>query len=92
MDTNQSWKSIFERWPKDLPRRGIVTTTLDEQYPFKGYMIAGDMVLLERTNVDPLGTRFMFLPYANIAAVKIVDVVKEQTFSSMGYEGKLSGK
>ena len=92
MDTNHNWKSIFERWPNDLPRRGLVTTTLDEQFPFKGYMMAGDMILLERTNVDPLGTRYMFVPYANIAAVKIVDVIQEKIFASMGYEGKLSGK
>jgi hypothetical protein len=92
MELNKLWRPMFERWPQDLPRRGVVTTTLEEQYPFKGYMVSGDLVLLERTNPDPLGTRFMFLPYAQIAAVKIVDVVQEKTFASMGYEGKLSGK
>ena len=55
-------------------------------------MLAGENVLLERTNPDPLGTRFMILPYRNMAAVKFVDVIKEKVFTSMGFEGHLSGK
>jgi hypothetical protein len=92
MDVNQTWKSLFERWPEDLPHRGIVTSSLDEQIPFKGFMQKGDTLLLERTNPDPLGTRFIILPFANIAKVKLVDVIKDKTFTSMGFEGKLSGK
>ena len=92
MEITETWKRLFQRWPQDLPQRGVVTTTLNEQLPFKGFMLAGETVLLERTNPDPLGTRFIFLPYANVAAVKIVDVIKEKIFAAMGYEGKLSGK
>jgi hypothetical protein len=92
MEIQLTWKRTFERWPQDLPRRGVVTTTLDEQIPFKGFMLSGDMVLLERTNPDPLGTRFIILPYANVAAMKFVDVIKEKIFSAMGFEGHLSGK
>jgi hypothetical protein len=92
MEISQIWKSLFERWPQDLPRRGVVTTTLDEQIPFKGFMLTRETVLLERTNPDPLGTRFIVLPYPNMAAVKLVDVIKEKIFTSMGFEGKLSGK
>lgn len=92
MEINQTWKSLFQDWPTELPRRGVVTTSLDEQIPFKGFMLKGERLLLERTNPDPMGTRFIFLPYTNIAAVKLVDVVKETVFCSMGFEGKLSGK
>jgi hypothetical protein len=92
MEIRQIWKKTFERWPQDLPQRGIVTTTLEEQIPFKGYMLSGEAVLLERANPDPLGTRFIILPYDNMAAIKLVDVIKEKTFSAMGFEGKLSAK
>lgn len=92
MEPSQIWKTLFEQWSPDMPRRGVVTTSLDEQFPFKAFMLTGETVLLERTNPDPLGTRFMILPYSNIVAVKVVDVVKQKTFSSMGFEGKLSGK
>jgi hypothetical protein len=92
MEISQTWKSLFESWPRDLPHRGVVTTSLDEQIPFKGFMLKGETILLERTNPDPLGVRFIILPYTSVVKVKLVDVIKESTFCSMGFEGKLSGK
>jgi len=92
MEAARYWKSLFQRWPRDLPKRGLLVTTLNEQLPFKSFMIEKDFVVLERTNPDPQGSRYLFVPYESISIAKIVDVIPEKVFASMGFEGKLTGK
>jgi hypothetical protein len=42
---------------------------------------------LERQTPDSLGARTIILEYAQISAMKIVDVVKSKSFQSIGFEG-----
>jgi len=87
-----TWKTFFAEWSGDLPRKGIVVTVLSEQIPFKGFMTSADIVLLERTNPDPLGTRLILIPYDQISIVKLTEVVGRSVFSEIGFSGKLSGR
>lgn len=64
---------------------------LDEAMPFKGFMVRGDTVLLERTNPDTLGARFLLVPFSEIAVVKFVDPLKQAVFESAGFKGVLVG-
>jgi hypothetical protein len=77
-------------WPTGIPRRGVMLTTLNETTPFKSFMIKDDLLLLERTNPDPLGSRFVLLGYDAINSVKLVDPLKESVFTAAGFLGKLS--
>ena len=90
MAESSNWEQVFLKWPASIQRRGILTTTLDEQIPFKGFMTSAVMLLLERTNPDSLGARFIQLEYHRIAALKYIDPLKTSNFTEIGFEGKMS--
>jgi hypothetical protein len=90
MSTSQTWKTLFYEWPTGIQRRGILVNTLNEAMPFKSYMVRGDTLLLERSNPDSLGARFILLGFDSISSVKFIDPLKESVFNAAGFEGKLS--
>jgi hypothetical protein len=91
MNSVETWKSQFLNWPKGIAPKGVLVSTLNESIPFKGFMVKDNMVLLERTNPDPLGARFILISYEAINCVKLVDPLKETTFTAAGFAGKLTG-
>jgi hypothetical protein len=91
MSSSQTWKNVFTSWPEAIPRRGVLVSSLNETMPFKGFMVKDDMVLLERTNPDPIGVRYILLSFADINTVKFIDPMKESIFTGAGYVGKFSG-
>ncbi len=86
------WRQFFRDWPEGLPPGGVLVTTYDEQIPFLGYMTGEDMLLLERRNPDTVGARKIVIPYSNIAALKITDVVKQKPFLKAGFEEPQNAK
>lgn len=86
------WKQLFTAWPQDMPRRGVLVTNFAEQFPFDGFLIGEELLFVERQTPDSLGSRAMFLPYDNIAAVKLTDVVKPKPLQTLGLKGDLSKK
>jgi hypothetical protein len=90
MTSSQVWKSVFNNWPTGIPRRGLVISSLNEPMPFKGFMVKDDIVLLERTNPDSLGARFILLSFEAINCVKLIDPLKESVFASAGFLGKFA--
>jgi hypothetical protein len=90
MTANVVWKNVFNNWPTGIPRRGMVISTLNEPMPFKGFMVKDDVVLLERTNPDALGARFILLSFEAINCVKLTDPLKESAFASAGFLGKFA--
>lgn len=90
--TSDTWKRVFSSWPENIARRGIAISSLNEATPFKGFMIKDDTLLLERTNPDAMGARFVLIGFDAINSVKFVDPLKESTFQAAGFLGKLSGQ
>lgn len=90
MAERSPWQDMFTRWPDSIHKRGIITTTLNENIPFKAFMISGGMLLLERANPDSLGARFIALEFPSIAALKYIDPLKTSNFAEIGFEGKMS--
>lgn len=92
MATNagEIWRELFSNWPAAIPRRGLVVSTLNEPTPFKGFMIKGEALLLERTNPDPIGTRYIVMGFDAIHLVKIIDPLKESVFTAAGFVGQFS--
>lgn len=84
------YRQLFLNWPDSLAKRGIIVSTLNETMPFKGFMVRKEMLLLERQNPDSLGARFILMQYEDIAAVKLVDPLKTETFLPLGFVGKMS--
>ena len=90
MDLTAAWKELFVQWPEEMARRGVLVTTFDEQILFRGFLVGEAFLLIDRNAPDTMGARQLIVPYSNIAAVKIVDVVKAKGFNKLGFEGKLS--
>jgi hypothetical protein len=91
METNPNhWGEFFSHWPADLPRRGIIVTSFNEQISFSTFWTSGNFLLLERQTPDSQGSRSVVVPYNQILALKIVDIVKPKHFKAMGFEGVFS--
>ena len=89
-ETTGVWKRYFQDWPEVIPRRGILVNRLGEQIPFKAFMVQSEVVLLERSNPDTMGARFLIVPYCEVGIVKLIDPLKQSVFEESGYQGKLS--
>jgi hypothetical protein len=87
---NPVWKNFFNNWPAGIQRRGLLVTSLNEPVPFKGFMVKEDVLLLERTNPDSMGGRFVMVAFDAINLVKLIDPLKESVFSAAGFLGKLA--
>jgi hypothetical protein len=87
---NEIWRDVFTKWPAELPKRGLVVTTLNETIPFKSFFLKGDTLLLERTNPDPVGTRFIVLAFDAIHLLKITEPLRESVLNAAGYVGQLA--
>jgi hypothetical protein len=87
MAIQTNWRDFFERWPADMNRRGIIVATFGEQIPFSGFWTNANLLLLERQTPDALGARTILMPFDQIAALKIVEVVKLKSFQTLGFEG-----
>lgn len=90
MSHAEDWKTLFTSWPKGVPRRGIVTNTLNEATPFKGFMLKGEMLLLERTNPDAMGGRYILMNFSGIDSVKLIDPIKEADMAAAGFAGNFA--
>ncbi len=89
METATVWRDYFSKWPKELPRRGVLVTSFGEQIPFEGFMTTETMLLLARRTPDTIGARTMILPYANVLAIKLTEVVKAKVFAAAGFAGEM---
>jgi hypothetical protein len=52
--------------------------------------LKGDTVLLERTNPDTVGARFIVLAFDAIHLLKLTDPLKESVLTGAGYVGQLA--
>ncbi|NOY29907.1 MAG: hypothetical protein GXP28_06935 [Planctomycetes bacterium] len=82
---SQSWKSLFADWPADLPRRGVILSTLNEIMPFTNFWLRDEMVMLERKNPDTSGSRYILMSYAGIDSVRFIDPLSDQVIVSAGF-------
>lgn len=89
MEAATAWRDYFAKWPKELPRRGVLVVTFGEQIPFDGFLTTDDLVLVERRTPDSIGARKVIIPYNQVLAVKLVDVVTTKTLRAAGFVGDL---
>jgi hypothetical protein len=86
MSVADVWRHVFENWPAEIARRGVLVTAFDEQIPFEGFAISERMLLVERRAPDTVGARAVLVAYEAIQAIKIVDVVKLKSFQELGFK------
>jgi len=83
----RSWKGFFCTWPSEIARQGLLVTSFGEQVSFSGFMTSETFLLIERKTPDPVGARAIILPYDEVVALKITDVLKPKALRSFGFEG-----
>jgi len=86
MNLGPVWKDYFTHWPKNLPTTGVIVTSYDEQIQFVGFMTGETLLMMERRAPDTTGARKVLIPYDNIVALKLIDVVNESVFVAMGFK------
>lgn len=80
-----SWKSLFSDWSADLPRRGVILSTLKETTPFTNFWLRDEMVMLERKNPDTSGARYVLMSYSGIDSLRFIDPLSDQVIASAGF-------
>jgi hypothetical protein len=90
MTPQPAWKSFFNNWPSGIQHRGVLVTSLNEAIPFKGFMLKDDVLLLDRSNPDSMGARFILIDFASINSVRLIDPLNEAVFAGAGFTGKLA--
>ena len=91
MDAATAWRDYFAKWPKDLPRRGVLVVTFGEQIPFDGFLTTNDLLLVERRTPDSIGARKVIIPFGQVQAIKLIDVVPTKSLRAAGFTGDLPG-
>lgn len=86
MENAEYWQSFFKGWPAGVDRRGVLVVSYGEQIPFDSFMPGADLLLVDRSVPDTIGARKIVIPYRNIAAVKLIDVVRNKLFIPLGFE------
>jgi len=86
METAEIWRSLFENWPETIPREGMLVTNFRETVEFKGFLVSGGIVLLDRPTPDSSGARKVLIAYDAISAVKITSPIELARFQVMGFQ------
>jgi len=86
MNLGPIWKDFFTHWPKVMAPTGVLVTSYDEQIPFIGFMTGETLLMMDRRAPDASGARKVLIPYENIAALKMVDVVNNSVFAAVGFK------
>lgn len=86
MDSTQNWRALFENWPDEIERQGTVVTKLGEATPFVNFLMAGHLVLLERTGPDAHGARKAVMAFEEIALMRLNSPLPLDEFKSMGFK------
>lgn len=87
MNDAEGWRSLFLKWPSELPRRGVVVTSFGDQIPFHEFMLHDQFVLLQRRAPDTVGGRDVIVPYQQIWGLKMTEVVKPKLYREAGFAG-----
>lgn len=80
-----TWRNLLLKWPKELPRQGMVVTVFQETIPFMNFLVAEGAVVLERDRPDATGARKVMLVYTSILAIKISNPMEMDVFKKMGF-------
>ena len=85
MSSSQNWKTFFTQWPSGIAQRGLIITSLNDSVPFKNFWLKDGLLLLERTNPDALGGRFVLLGFDVINTLKFTDPLRETIIEESGF-------
>lgn len=78
------WRKIFEWWPPDLPKQGVLVTAL-ETFGFNDFLVSPAILLVERDRPDALGSRKVMVGFRSIVAIKLADPGPLTRYRPLGF-------
>ena len=85
MDGDNSWRTLFENWPKAIAKVGVLITAFGDTVPFNNFMVNEGILLVQRERPDTIGARKMMVSFTAIVALKLVDVEGLEIYEVMGF-------
>ncbi len=85
MDGDDSWRTLFENWPKSFAKVGVLITSFGDTVPFNDFKVNQGILLVQRERPDTIGARKMMVSFTAIVALKIVDVAELEVYEVMGF-------
>jgi hypothetical protein len=86
MNNGDTWRDYFRNWPGSVAPTGIIVTSFQEQVPFESFQLSDRLLLLNRRAPDTVGARRIVVPFAEIVAVKITDIISAKAVKDLGFE------
>ncbi|PQO47088.1 hypothetical protein C5Y93_06235 [Blastopirellula marina] len=83
------WRDLLERWPKDMPHKGVIMTELNESIPFVGFAYDDNLMVVQRQTPDAIGARQAIIPFRAISYLKITAIVLPKTYTEFGFKGTM---
>ena len=85
MEGDNSWREMFENWPKTFPKVGVLIPSFGEPVAFNDFRINEGILLVQRERPDTIGARKLMISFTAILALKIVDVEPLDHYETMGF-------
>ncbi|MCA9234995.1 MAG: hypothetical protein KDA44_05975 [Planctomycetales bacterium] len=83
--TTETWRDLFTNWPAEVPRLGLIVSSLADQTPFRNFWIRGELLLLERNVPDANGGRFVLISFDVINTVKLNSPLNATMIAAAGF-------
>ena len=83
--TSSEWRAIFEQWPVDIERQGLILTVFEETVPFVDFRVSEGALLLQRDRPDSMGARKIIIAWDGISALKFTDPADLAIYERMGF-------
>lgn len=83
--TADAWRLMFQNWPDNIPRQGMIKMKNDDSIPFVNFLTQSTLLLVDRGKPDAQGARKVILPMDQIAALKIAGTQDLSVFEPMGF-------
>lgn len=85
MGSGNAWQQLFDNWPADFPRQGIIATSYQETIAFINFRSSEGLLALERDRPDSTGARKVILAFSAISAVKMTDTNDFSNLAKLGF-------
>jgi hypothetical protein len=71
VELSAAWRSVFESWPREMPRTGLIVLAGQEPITFVDFLMGDGFLIVERDRPDTTGARKVIIALSAIMAVKL---------------------
>lgn len=86
MESAFAWQQLFEQWPRNRSRSGIILTSSQEPISFVDFKTIPGILALERERPDSQEARKVLVAFSAITAVKFTDTAPFSEMTALGFQ------